>query len=474
MKEFISNKEDTLLKAMEVINKNQHGITFVVDMNNKLCGVITDGDIRRALLNNYKLDSKIHKILKDDFIFAYEGDSFKDRLNVHNRTTPIVNRKMEIVDYFEYTHRLHFPITEPDLIGNEYKYLTDAFLSTFISSGGEYVDKFESNFSKYISKKHGVATSNGTTALHLALLALDIKGGDEVIVPDLTFAATINAVLHANATPVIVDIEKDSWCINPDEIKKAITPKTKAIIPVHIYGQPCDMDSIMNIAKINNLYVIEDCAEAHGAMYKNKKIGSFGDISCFSFFGNKILTTGEGGMCLTDSDFLNERMRILRDHGMSKNKKYWHDMVGYNYRLTNIQAAIGVAQLEKIELVLKNRKKYELMYRKALKNVSGIKFQEDNLKHREKVVWFVPVILEGEKEKEILVNELKALGLDTRPFFHPLSTMEIYKRYIFSNKNSLSLSGVGFLLPVYANLFRLNNIMKKLTYFNNKKNERNV
>jgi perosamine synthetase len=467
MKKFISNKEDTLLKAMEVINKNQHGVTFVVDINNKLCGVITDGDIRRALLDNYKLDSKINKIMKDDFIFAYEGDSIKEKLDMCNRITPIVNRKMEIIDYFEYKHRLHFPITEPDLIGNEYKYLTDAFLSSFISSGGEYVNKFERNFSKYISKKYGVSTSNGTTALHLALLALDIKEGDEVIVPDLTFAATINAVLHAKATPVIVDIEKDSWCISPDEIQKAITLKTKAIIPVHIYGQPCDMDSIMNLAKINNLYVIEDCAEAHGAKYKNKKVGSFGDISCFSFFGNKILTTGEGGMCLTDSDFLNERMRVLRDHGMSKSKKYWHDMIGYNYRLTNIQAAVGFAQLEKIELVLKNREKYESMYRSVLKCVNGIKFQENNLKHRKKVTWLVPVILEDEKRMKVLVNKLKGLGLESRPFFYPLSMMEIYKKYTFSNKESLRLSGMGLLLPVYSNLSRLDNIRMKLINFNN-------
>ena len=250
---------------------------------------------------------------------------------------------MKLVDYACFDENIHISLAQPQLSGNEYKYLMDAFLSTWISSIGSYISRFEETFSNYCGVKYGIATSNGTTALHLALSALDIGSGDEVIVPDITFAATINAVLYTGAVPVIVDVEEDSWCIDPDEIEKAITPKTKAIIPVHIYGQPCNMDAICAIARKNNLYIIEDCAEAHGAEWKNGKVGSFGIISCFSFFGNKVITTGEGGMCITDSIELNEKMRILRDHGMSRKKKYYHEVIGFNYRMTNLQAAIGLS-----------------------------------------------------------------------------------------------------------------------------------
>ena len=214
------------------------------------------------------------------------------------------------------------PIAEPQIGRNELNNLVSAFNSTWISSIGPYITQFEEEFSNYCGMKYGVSTSNGTTALHLALAALGVSEGDEVIVPDITFAATINAVLYVGATPVIVDIEEDGWCIDCDEIEKAITPRTKAIIPVHIYGQPCNMGRIVEIAKKYGLFIVEDCAEAHGAMFDEKKVGSFGDISCFSFFGNKIITTGEGGMCLTNNDELNLKMRVLRDHGMNKQFKY--------------------------------------------------------------------------------------------------------------------------------------------------------
>lgn len=468
IEKFISHLEDTIFDAMKVIDGNQHGVTFIVNENNKLKGVITDGDIRRALLNNLKPETKIKNILKDKFLYIYEDEDYEEALKrsqIKNRTIPIVNREMEVVDFLEFKQKLYFPIAEPNLVGNEYKYLNDAFLSTWISSSGKYIELLEKKFSEYIGTQYGISTSNGTTALHLALLALDIKEGDEVIIPDFTFAATINAVLHANATPVIVDIEEDSWCIDPEEIKKAITPKTKAIIPVHIYGQPCDMDAITSIAKEHNLFIIEDCAEAHGAEYKGKKVGSFGDISCFSFFGNKVITTGEGGMCLTNSPELDEKMRILRDHGMSKEKKYWHDMVGYNYRMTNLQAAIGVAQLEKIDTILKNREEYENIYRDILGNVEDIHFQKNGIENRKKITWLVSITLNNADKRDELIKQLKDIGIDTRPFFYPLSHMDIYKKYLFSNKVSSEISKRGLNLPTYATLLKINNIKQELTKF---------
>ena len=358
IKSLVCDCNNTLLGAMRVINENAMGICFVIDEFNSLKGVATDGDIRRALLNNVGLDEKIKNILSKEFSYGNINDHYDDlisKITYRVNIIPLVDDNFKVVDFFEYKQNVHFPVAIPNLNGNEFKYLTDAFLSTWISSSGKYIDKFESEFSSYSDCTYGVTVSNGTVALHLALVALGISEGDEVIIPDLTFAATINAVLHANATPVIVDIGKDSWCISPDEIKKAITSKTKAIIPVHLYGQPCDMGAIMKIAKKYNLKVIEDCAEAHGAMYGDKKVGSFGDIGCFSFYGNKVITTGEGGMCTTNNSELNNKMRILRDHGMSATKRYWHDIVGYNYRMTNLQAAIGLAQLERIEDIHKNR-----------------------------------------------------------------------------------------------------------------------
>ncbi|NQU99168.1 MAG: DegT/DnrJ/EryC1/StrS aminotransferase family protein, partial [Parcubacteria group bacterium] len=240
-------------------------------------------------------------------------------------------------------------VSKPSLGREELNNVMEAIKSSWISSKGKFITEFEENFAEYCGVKYGIATANGTVALHLALKALKISKGDEVIVPDLTFIATANVVTYCNAKPIFIDSNPDYWCIDPEKIEEKITTKTKAIIPVHLYGHPCDMDAITKIAKKYGLYVIEDAAEAHGAGYKGKKVGSFGDISCFSFYGNKIITTGEGGMCLTNNQKLAERMKILRDHGMSPDKRYWYDVIGFNYRMTNIQAAIGVAQLKKID-----------------------------------------------------------------------------------------------------------------------------
>ena len=454
MKNSICRFDVSMRKLLEAINQDPAGIAFIVDEQNKLCGVVTDGDFRRMLLKGISLDESLKKEYLGDFVYAEEGqtvDELIKRTSKKVRVIPIVNKKHEPVDYFRYEHRLNMmPVAEPDLKGNEFKYLSDAFLSTWISSRGKYLDAFEENFSRFCECKYGVATSNGTVAIHLALKALDIRPGDEVIVPDLTFAATINTVIHAGATPVVVDVDPVTWCISPAEISKAITPKTKAIIPVHVYGQPCDMDAIMEIAKKNKLFVVEDCAESHGARYKGRKVGSFGDIACYSFFGNKIITTGEGGMCVTNSEKYNERMRILRDHGMNKAKRYWHDEVGFNYRMTNLQAAIGVAQLERVDEIIAERKGIEASYKKALAEFGFIKWQAD-VKGNERVVWLVSIELNG-VDREKLFEALNKNGVDNRPFFYPLSDMDVYKPYIFSSGVSKQLSARGMNLPTIKNI----------------------
>lgn len=453
MKNSICKKDITLKDLLKAINEEPAGIAFVTDDKSRLCGVVTDGDFRRMLLSGHSLNDSLETIELGDFVYAKAGENLDKLMSIANkkvRIIPIVNEQMQVVDYFRYDNRIHIPVTSPDLDGNELKYLTDAFLSTWISSTGTYITRFEKEFSEFCTTKYGVATSNGTTAIHLALLALGIGPGDEVIVPDLTFAATINTVLHAGATPVIVDVEQDSWCIDPAEIKKAITPRTKAIIPVHLYGQPCSMNEIMAIAKEHKLYVIEDCAEAHGAEYEGKKVGSFGDIACFSFYGNKIVTTGEGGMCLTSSAELDEKMRVLRDHGMNKKKRYWHDVVGYNYRMTNLQAAIGCAQLERIDRILKEREEIESQYYQSLKHLSAIEWQP-HIPGRTRVVWLVNILIKNKPVPEI-IEKMKEAAIDVRPFFYPLSEMDIYKKYVFSVKNSLALSRSGLSLPTMKNL----------------------
>lgn len=465
IKHLICDHDSTLLEAMHVINENAMGICFIVEQSNILKGVLTDGDIRRALLNGAMLSERIEGVLSKNFIYGHVNDCYDDLISKIEdgvNVIPLVENNFRVVDFFEYKQNSHFPVAVPNLGGNELKYLTNAFLSTWISSSGEYINRFENEFSKYSDCCHGVAVSNGTVALHLALVALGIGKGDEVIVPDLTFAATINAVLHANATPVIVDVGDDDWCISPSEIEGAVTPKTKAIIPVHLYGQPCDMNSIMSIAEKYGLLVIEDCAEAHGATYKGKKVGSFGDIGCFSFYGNKVITTGEGGMCVTNDPDLNGKMRVLRDHGMSVNKRYWHDIVGYNYRMTNLQAAIGLAQLERIDSILESRRKYEESYKESL-DAAGFTFQND-LRGRGRITWLVSTLLNVKTNRSKYLDKLRENGVDARPFFYPLSDMEIYKEYCSTDtKVAKQLSERGVSFPTYEALKSIDEIKSILS-----------
>lgn len=447
---LVSNKNSTIREVLHCIDANAKGASFIVDDDNVLIGIMTDGDIRRLLIDGYGLNDYIEEHINRQCVFAYENESSADIVKKFNyciRIIPIVNQEKKLVDYAEYNENIHMSLAQPQLNGNEYKYLMDAFLSTWISSAGKYVTKFEESFANYCGVQYGVATSNGTTALHLALTALGIGEGDEVIVPNITFAATINSVIYTGATPVIVDIEEDSWCINPDEIEKAITPKTKAIIPVHVYGQPCDMGRICEIAKKNNLYIVEDCAEAHGAEWGGKRVGSFGVISCFSFYGNKVVTTGEGGMCITDSKELNDKMRILRDHGMSKERRYYHEVIGFNYRMTNLQAAIGTAQTERIDEILAWRADLESQYRQELSKINGVTLQRNDLPDRKKITWLMSVLVSGDKRDNVM-SVLKENDIDVRPFFIPLSEMEIYKKYAENDcMVSKKISKMGLNLP---------------------------
>ncbi len=343
------------------------------------------------------------------------------------------------------------PIAKPDLKGNEKKYLTECIDSTWISSAGKFIEQFENKFAEFSGTKYAASCCNGTMALHLALLAINIQPGDEVIVPNLTFAATANAVLYCNAKPVLVDIDKETWNIDPEKIEQAITPKTKAIIPVHLYGNPCDMDKIMEIANNHSLFVIEDSAEAHGAKYKNKKVGSIGHIGCFSFYGNKIVSTGEGGICTSNNKELIDRINVLKNHGMTKERRYWHNEVGYNYRMTNMQAAVGLAQLETINTFIERRRKVENLYRELLKDVEGIKIQKTH-DNAEQIPWMFSIVLDNFKlSRDELIDKLEQAGIETRKTFFPLNEMPpYYTDSQFPNSDLISKNGIS--LPTYAEL----------------------
>ena len=339
------------------------------------------------------------------------------------------------------------PVLEPSIGKEEIKNVLKAVKSGWVSSKGEFIEKFEKEFADYHQVKEAVSTSNGTTALHLALKSLGIKKGDEVLVPVLTFAATANAIIYCNAKPVFVDIHPKYWCIDPQKIEDKITEKTRAIIPVHIYGHPCDMDWIMDIAEDYGFYVVEDAAEAHGAEYKGKKVGTFGDISCFSFYGNKIITTGEGGMCITNNEELAEKMRILRDHGMRLDKKYWHDKIGFNYRMTNLQAALGVAQLKKLDKFVNKKRKIAKIYREnlyKLQEKKKIKLHPE-MSWAKCIYWTYSILIKN-KSRDELIEYLYHRDVDTRPFFYPLNIMPPYKREE-KYPNAYKISKEGLNLP---------------------------
>ncbi|MFQ6128957.1 MAG: DegT/DnrJ/EryC1/StrS family aminotransferase [Thermoplasmata archaeon] len=318
-------------------------------------------------------------------------------------------------------------IAEPTLGEKELEYVVDCIKSNWISSKGRYVQRFENLFAEYCGRSDGIATSSGTTALHLALESLGIGKGDEVIVPTLTFIATANSVSYTAARPVFVDSHPDYWCMDPRRIEEKLTKNTKAIIPVHLYGHPCDMKPILDLAEDNSLFVVEDAAEAHGAESKGRKVGSFGDVSCFSFYGNKIITTGEGGMCLTDDASLARTMRKLRDHGMDTERKYWHETIGFNYRMTNLQAAIGVAQVEKLDIFLGARRRNARLYASFLGKVEGVVLQPE-MPWAKNSFWNYSILLRESygMGREELSKILEKNQIETRPLFHPVHLMPPY------------------------------------------------
>ncbi|MFH1202719.1 MAG: DegT/DnrJ/EryC1/StrS family aminotransferase [Candidatus Omnitrophota bacterium] len=346
---------------------------------------------------------------------------------------------------------MKIPVCKPVISKTEEKYVLECLRTNWISSMGRFIGDFEDSFAGYCSRKYGIATTSGTTALHLALESLGLKEGDEVILPTFTMIAPAFAVCYCRAKIVPVDICPDTYNIDFRKIEEKVTLRTKAIMVVHIYGHPCDMGPILKVANKHNLFLIEDAAEAHGAEYRGRRVGSFGDVSCFSFYANKIITSGEGGMVLTNNKRIAMRARYLKNLAFSKTR-FFHRELGYNYRMSNILAAIGLAQLEKINKYISARRRNAFLYSRGLKDIEGLQLPVEK-EYARNVYWMYGIVLQDEfgPKRESFMKKLKDRGIETRAFFVPMHKQPVFKKmgYSFNDKFPVAdyISSRGLYLP---------------------------
>lgn len=348
------------------------------------------------------------------------------------------------------------PVSMPDLSGHEAAYAAEAVTSTWISSSGSFLDRFEREFAAACGCRYALGTSNGTTALHLAMATLGIGPGDEVIVPSMTYIATANAVTYCGAEPVFVDIEPETWCIDPRRIEDAITPRTKGIVPVHLLGHPADMDPIVELAKTHGLWVIEDAAEATFAEYRGRMVGSLGNAATYSFFGNKIITSGEGGAVTFNDPLLERRMKMLRGQGMDPDRRYHFPIVGFNYRMTNVAAAILCGQMERRDEIVRRRREIVDLYVSLLSDVPGIAIRQD-AEWAVTAPWMFSCMVDPAAfgcRRDDLAESLKERGIDTRPMFIPIHRLPPYRRGAKKRGTVLPvtdrLGALGIMLPTYS------------------------
>ena len=345
------------------------------------------------------------------------------------------------------------PVNEPLLNGNEKKYLTECIESGWISSEGPFVEKLEIKFSQRVGRKYGIAVCNGTAALEAAVIAADVKEGDEVIIPAFTIISCISAIIRAGGKPVLIDSEPDTWNMNVSQIQEKITAKTKAIMAVHIYGLPVDMDSVISVAEKYNLKVIEDAAELIGQTYKEKPCGSFGDVSTFSFYPNKHITTGEGGMIVTDNHEIAERCRSLRNLCFIPGKRFVHEELGFNFRMTNLQAAVGLAQIERLDEFIKKKRHTGKLYNSYLRNNTAFHLPLEKTSYAENIYWVYGLLIKEEikSDAEKLMKALAEKKIGTRPFFYPMHLQPVFiNKGMFKNEKypvAEKLADKGFYLP---------------------------
>lgn len=450
----IIEKDTPITDVLKEIDGAEYKTVYVTHLG-KLIGSVTDGDIRRAIIKNGFDNLNVIDAMNPKPTYrSYDGKIInKKNTKIDIRTLPLLNKNDEIVDEI-YVNEKFLPIAEPLLDENEFSLIDKAYKSSWISSRGEFINKFEEHFAQLHNIPHAVSCSNGTAALFLALSAIELTLGDEVIVPNLTFGAVANSVILAGGSPVFVDLEADRPLMDIDEIVRSITTKTKAILVVHSYGYVVNIEKLKNLIP-NNIKIIEDCAEAHFAELNGNLVGTQSDIACYSFFANKILTTGEGGMCISSNWNLVEKMRILRDHGMSPDKRYWHEMVGFNLRLTNLQAAIGVAQLDRLESILDQRKRSCYLWEHFLTRIGLETSIIPQILGEKRGLWLYNIHLDTYK-KNTLKNALKKASLETRDFFFCLNKMPPFTKYkCLRLDNAQKWEKNGLSLPVYSD--KINN-----------------
>lgn len=342
------------------------------------------------------------------------------------------------------------PVYAPSLDGNERQYVLDCLESTWISSKGKYIAAFKDAFTAFTGIHYARPVCNGTVAIQVALAVLDIKAGDEVIVPSFTYVASVAPILQIGAKPVFIEVNQDTWSMEAPAVTEAITPKTKAIMVPHLYGNAVAMDKIMTVAKQHQLYVIEDCAESLGTLYQDQHTGAFGDISCFSFFGNKTITTGEGGMVATTNAALAQKVEKYCTQGLSANREYWHDSLGFNYRMTNIAAAIGLAQIERIGTILEEKIALAKAYQQALEN-TPLRWQTQTAGTRSSY-WMVSATCRTGEERDALRQHLAKANIETRPLFQPVHLMPMFNETKLDFGVTETLAATGLNLPSWPGL----------------------
>ncbi len=342
------------------------------------------------------------------------------------------------------------PIYRPDLGGNVKRYVNECLDTSWISSRGRFVGEFEQQFAQRVGARHAASVCNGTVALHLALVALGIGPGDEVLVPTLTYVASVNAITYTGATPVFVDSLRSTWQLDPEDLRRHVTPRTRAIMAVHLYGHACDMDAVGGLAREHGLFVVEDCAEAFGTLYDGRHVGTFGDVATFSFFGNKTITTGEGGMVTSNDKTLIERARHYKGQGLAAHREYWHDVVGYNYRMTNIAAAIGLAQLERADEFIDRKRQIAHEYARHLHGLPiELHAEAQGTQHS---YWMVSMLVNSAEHRDPLRAHLAQSGIETRPLFYPVHTMPMYAHDFRRHPVAEDLAWRGINLPSWPGL----------------------
>lgn len=343
-------------------------------------------------------------------------------------------------------------VNTPLLSGNELKYITECIETGWISSEGPFVTRFETEFAKYVNRSYGIAVSNGSAALDIAVKALGLGKDDEVIMPAFTIISPAQSVVTAGAMPVLIDSDPLTWNMDVNQIEGKITPKTKAIIVVHIYGLPVDMDPVLALCQKYNLKLIEDAAEMHGQTYKGQMCGSFGDISIFSFYPNKHITTGEGGMLVCNDENIAEKCKKLRNLAFeTQGRRFIHHEIGWNYRMTNLQAALGVAQLEKMEYHIQRKKEIGKQYHQKLKNLTGFQLPLEKTDYAENIYWVFGLVADSEEQQEVMVKKLDEAKIGTRPFFWCMHEQPVFKKMkLFENETypvAEKLARNGFYIP---------------------------